>query len=69
MKIPLPSAPHEMLFLGRDTFCVLAGNKNIKVNAIIKRQEHDVVKIDWLLRCQHQAQFIPWYSDSFCIFL
>ena len=48
------------MFLGSDTFCVLADKLSLKVNNIIKTDLYDVVKIGWFLRCIERTTLLPW---------
>ena len=49
-----------VVFLGSDTFCVLADKLSLKVNNIIKTDLYDVVKIGWFLRCIERMTLLPW---------
>lgn len=45
---------------GPETYCVIAGCKNIRVRNIISSGEHDVVKPEWLLECLKTKTCVPW---------
>uniref|UniRef100_A0A8D0GAI5 DNA ligase n=1 Tax=Sphenodon punctatus TaxID=8508 RepID=A0A8D0GAI5_SPHPU len=45
---------------GPDTYCVIAGTVNVKVQNIIASDRHDVVRAEWLLQCFQTKMFVPW---------
>ncbi|CAO2611378.1 DNA ligase 4 [Lemmus lemmus] len=45
---------------GPETYCVIAGCKNIRVRNIISSDKHDVVKPEWLLECFKTKTCVPW---------
>ncbi|XP_008323548.1 DNA ligase 4 isoform X2 [Cynoglossus semilaevis] len=45
---------------GPDTYCVIAGAKNMRVKNLILSDQHDVVWAWWLLECLDQKQVVPW---------
>lgn len=51
---------------GTDTYCVVAGSENVRVKNIISSNKHDVVRVEWLLRCFETQRFVPW-QPSFMI--
>ncbi|XP_069492673.1 DNA ligase 4 [Ambystoma mexicanum] len=45
---------------GQDTYCVIAGNENVRVKNIISANKHDVVRAEWLLQCIENKKFVAW---------
>ncbi|ELU10753.1 hypothetical protein CAPTEDRAFT_17890 [Capitella teleta] len=45
---------------GSDTYCVIADKVQIKVNNLIRKGSHDIVRSSWLLKCVDQSRLIPW---------
>ena len=54
------AASFHILFLGEDTFCVIAHKVALKVRNIINKGTYDVVKVEWLLMCIEKRAFITW---------
>ncbi|CAN9497485.1 unnamed protein product [Ophioblennius macclurei] len=45
---------------GPDTYCVVAGQENLRVKNLVSSDRHDVVWAAWLLECLDRQQVAPW---------
>lgn len=53
------------LFIGNDTFCVLANNlDHIRAHAIKLSGKHSIINTNWLLSCIVDNEFLNWTHDN-----
>jgi hypothetical protein len=46
--------------LGRIVFCVLTGCYTLRARNIASMNQHNIVRVDWLLRCIAAHELLPW---------
>lgn len=46
--------------LGRSVFCVLTGDYALRARNIASTNQHNIVRVDWLLRCIAANELLPW---------
>lgn len=57
------------MYLGDDTFCVLANNiKHIRAHAIKLSGKHSIINTKWILSCFDDNEFLNWTPEN-CLFL
>lgn len=53
------------MYLGDDTFCVLANNiKHIKAHAIKLSGKHSIIDTKWILLCFKDNEFLNWTPEN-----
>jgi DNA ligase-4 len=61
MKIEdLSSLPSICFCLGRDVFCVLTGEYTLRARNIASMNQHNIARVDWLLRSIAAHELLPW---------
>lgn len=46
--------------LGRNVFCVLTGCNTLRARNIASVNQHNIARVDWLLRCIAAHELLPW---------
>jgi len=56
----LTSLTSFYLCLGRNAFCVLTGSYTLRARNIASVNQHNIARVDWLLRCIAAHELLPW---------
>lgn len=60
-KIEEPTSLTSFYFyLGQNVFCVLTGSHTLRARNIASVNQHNIVRVDWLLRCIAANELLPW---------
>jgi len=49
---------------GVDTYCVVVGKIGVRVSNMIKSNNYNIVRAQWLINCLENNTLLPWYVVS-----